>query len=478
MAFVQKTHRTVRRLSRGAAAARLGITVVGIAALSGCKDLAGNATPNSGTLDPNIYYTPAGVQLQLSGLQTLFGQALDRTILGTGLITDELTDQNRNVLDQRQLPELTDQNATDDPGLAYAKLQDLRVQAELTSRVIDARQLDVPQTTRAELYALQGYAELLLNELYCSGIPLTTLDISGTIRYQPGSSRDSVYKHAISAFDSAIAHVGSEPSLMTLARVGKARAFLDLGQFAEAAQAVSTVPTADSYTRALILGYPATRPDGAVTPKDFGTLSVSDRKGRNGLPYLSDNDPRTKTTSFMDSLMIHTYYYPTKYLSGNRLDSVVVTVASGVEARLIEAEAFLAAGNTAWLTTLNALRTDGTYTTAVRADPVTGDSVGVDTSWNAGSGGVSGLAPVTDPGTAAERVDLVFAERARWLFLTGHREGDLRRLIRTYPGRSISNVYPVGRTPAGDSYGGAVVVPIPPTERINPFFQGCLDRLP
>jgi len=62
-------------------------------------------------------------------------------------------------------------------------------------------------------------------------------------------------------------------------------------------------------------------------------------------------------------------------------------------------------------------------------------------SWSAGSGGVAELAALTDPGTAEARVDLLFRERAFWFFLTGHRQGDLRRLIRQYgrfAGRDLS----------------------------------------
>ena len=37
--------------------------------------------------------------------------------------------------------------------------------------------------------------------------------------------------------------------------------------------------------------------------------------------------------------------------------------------------------------------------------------------------------PTLDPGDAVGRENLLFRERAFWLFLTGHRMGDLRRLI-------------------------------------------------
>ena len=42
------------------------------------------------------------------------------------------------------------------------------------------------------------------------------------------------------------------------------------------------------------------------------------------------------------------------------------------------------------------------------------------------------LAALADPGTPAAREDLMFRERAFWLFGTGHRLGDMRRMIRQY----------------------------------------------
>jgi hypothetical protein len=120
-------------------------------------------------------------------------------------------------------------------------------------------------------------------------------------------------------------------------------------------------------------------------------------------------------------------------------------LATGVEARLIEAEAQLAAGG-AWLATLNALR-----------------------------GTVSGLAPLADPGTPAARADLLFRERAFWLFGTGHRLGDLRRLVRQY-GRPADSVFPSGPWVKGGEYGNDVSFPIPQSEENNPQFKraGCV----
>jgi hypothetical protein len=146
----------------------------------------------------------------------------------------------------------------------------------------------------------------------------------------------------------------------------------------------------------------------------------------------------------------------------------------------MEAEADLRAGGSNWLTILNTLRTTST-TCTVLTTPCTAP---------AGTGGVAGLPLLVDPGlqslppgkTAMDvRVDLLFRERAFWLFGTGHRLGDLRRLIRQY-GRDPESVFPTGTytIPGGAStvYGPDVTAVISRLELNNPNFTGCLNRDP
>jgi len=111
-----------------------------------------------------------------------------------------------------------------------------------------------------------------------------------------------------------------------------------------------------------------------------------------------------------------------------------VTIASGIEARLIVAEVALREGDpTTWLNELNALRADTTLL-----------PVPQDTSFRPVQG--TKLAPLTDPGPSPNdslRVDMLFRERGFWMFSTGHRLGDMRRLMRQY-NRSVNTVYPTG----------------------------------
>ena len=69
--------------------------------------------------------------------------------------------------------------------------------------------------------------------------------------------------------------------------------------------------------------------------------------------------------------------------------------------------------------------------------------------------------PLTDPGDLDARVDLLFRERAFWLFLSGRRLGDLRRLIEHY-GRDPESVFPTGTHHLGEAYGTATSLPFSP----------------
>jgi starch-binding outer membrane protein, SusD/RagB family len=122
-------------------------------------------------------------------------------------------------------------------------------------------------------------------------------------------------------------------------------------------------------------------------------------------------------------------------------------LATGTEAALIRAESLLRGGQSAeYLSILNPLRAS------------------------------IGLAALPDPVNPGARVDQLFEERALWLWLTSHRLGDLRRLIRQY-GRVAEQVFPVGVTIFGEPYGTDVNLPIPIDEANNPNFQGgCLNR--
>src|ERR1051325_6513140 len=92
------------------------------------------------------------------------------------------------------------------------------------------------------MFALMGFTEVFFAEDYCSGVPLSRLDESYAPVYGMPLTTAQMYQQAIADFDSALIHADSA-RIRQLAQVGKARALLNLGKFAEAAQAAAPVPT-------------------------------------------------------------------------------------------------------------------------------------------------------------------------------------------------------------------------------------------
>jgi hypothetical protein len=111
------------------------------------------------------------------------------------------------------------------------------------------------------------------------------------------------------------------------------------------------------------------------------------------------------------------------------------------------------------------------------AQQAAGDPSSAVATLNAARTTVTGLAPLTDPGTPGAEIDQIFRERAFWFFSTGHRLGDLRRLIRQYQ-RSADSVFPTGSWHKGGNYGGDVNIPVPQAELNNPNVPAalCTDR--
>ena len=288
-----------------------------------------------------------------------------------------------------------------------------------------------------ESYALMAYAELLLAETYCDGTPLDAGVPGGGIQYGTPLTDDSLLGVAVAHFDSALAAANGDPTVVGLARVGLGRALVDREQFAAADTAVASVLTSFVYNADLAPDYfaPVANPltvYAATLPSNFGCalFNVSDREGTSGLDFASAADPRLQ----FDSTLAQTcdggaFAFPTKFAA----NLAAVPLATGVEARLIQAEAALQRNDpNTWATDLSDLRAD-----------VADTHVAFDTS-------EVPIKPDSTTGAPAPaQVDFMFRERAFWLFGTGARLGDMRRLIRQY-GRDQSTVYPTGPYPDGN----------------------------
>ena len=318
-----------------------------------------------------------------------------------------------------------------------------------------------------EAFALAGYAELTMAETYCAGVTLSRALPAGGYEYGMPLSTDSLFGAAAAHFDSALANAYGDSTVLQLAHVGLARARLGRGDFAGAASAAAGVRLDFVYQ---MISQPA-EPLAAPLATNFFAfpfgcpwINVADRKGTNGLNFVSARDPRIAFDSTSQTCDGARFHYPLKFGT----PSTVVALATGVEARLIAAEAALHAGQPgAWADTLNALRNNAASTYVQLAGP---------------------MAPLTADSTSAasdrRRIDVLFRERAFWLYGTGTRLGDLRRLLRLYKtyGYTSDTLYPVGPYPPTPNnevatYGTDVSFTLP--TRVggevvtNPNYRGC-----
>jgi starch-binding outer membrane protein, SusD/RagB family len=326
---------------------------------------------------------------------------------------------------------------------------------------------------RAEALTLAGFAYLLFGENYCSGVPFSTLNDDESITYGAPQTAQETFEIAIAKFDTAITvatAVGTTGGrFVTAASIGRGRALVDLGRFADAAAAVAGIPP--DYKFELQHSDNSARQNNGVWALSIngGRWGVAEREGVNGLPFRTDQDVRVASrprssnngNGFDGGPMFEARKYPAR--------NTAVILADGVEAELIKAEAQLQAGDGAgMLATLNGLRANAAVMAA--------------------RGYTGTLTPLTDPGTAVARQNLLFRERAYWLFLTAHRLGDLRRLVRQY-GRGVEDVFPTGSYASNGRssiYGTDTSFPIPVEELNNPEvnagadpnLKGCLNRDP
>ncbi len=415
------------------------------------------------------------------------GGTVEGQILLSGMLADELinteTFPDRILADARQ-PQI--ESAT--LQTVFRNLHRARVSAEAAAQKFRLFADTMVDAGLSEMLSLSGFTYVFFAENYCSGVPFSSVNADGSFSYGGPLTRQQTLDTAISRFNQALTAAtvldtsGSTATIrapkvalrlnrIRLASVGNGRALLDEGQFDAADASVANVTTGFNYL--ILHDLNTTRQNNGVFNGmfNFKRYGVPDSsEGLVGLPWRTVPDPRTPV--FRRILNTSTGPKPETGFDGvtpqynqNRYmdQKASVTLATGAEARLISAEAALQRGDTAgMLVLLNTLR----------ASPPT-------YFLNAGAPIAPGtLSPLPGPVGPAAAVDLLFTERARWLWLTSHRLGDLRRLERQY-GRPDNQVFPTGPYfKSGLQYGTAVNYPVPIDELNNPNFQQCLDRLP
>ena len=437
-------------------------------------------------IDPSAAQSAAGaVAVRNGALARLRAATADdeSTWLFGGLLADEWATSSTFVQNDE-----TDQRQTKlDNATVQGQLRALyRVRTSANQAIaLLNKYRPTPASDVAEMYFARGFAELQLASDFCNGIPLTDGSTDQIIYGAPLSVKD-VFTIAVASFDSAItiasATDNASVTINRAARIGKARALLGIGldKAADAAAAVSGIPTTFRYdvTASLTGGNNVlwSQPASSNRYTVSDSLQGNNRSilVKNAIPFLSAHDPRVPahykiasngkdTVKSQDG---NTYVIQVDSLWGQ---TSAVAVVAGLDARLIEAEAALKAGNAAqMMTILNTLRASPLQITA--PSPT---ASGTHPGWT-----TPVMAALTDPGTQDGRVRLLFREMAFWQFGRGHRLGDLRRLIRDY-GRAPdgSDTFPVGTHYKGGTFGPDLNLPVTSDEQVgNPSFGGCIDR--
>lgn len=400
---------------------------------------------------------------------------VEAQILQAGLLSDELhssgTFPTRQEVDRRATLEDNGTNAD-----VFRWLSRARRSAERGASLFE--QFTGDPVEHAEILALAGFTYIYFGENYCSGVPFSEFN-EETDEFELGVplSTSEVFERALARFDAALPLAAGDERILNLVRVGQGRALLNLGRFAEAATAVAEVP--DAFTYVIEHSSNTASQNNGVWnwSNNLGRWSVADEQGvafrtafDNGdtrVPYYIAPSGPQRVGQRQAALRFQQMKYPTR--------ESPIPVANGVEARLIEAEAALNAGqNGPWLTALNDLRAQ----TSLYACPE--GSLGCQDA---------ALGSLSDPGSPDARAQLHFEERAKWLFLTSHRLGDMRRMIRQY-GFAADDVFPSGPSATvpgvdgpiglnnGQPWGNHVSLVIPIDEQNNPNFEGCDPTIP
>ena len=417
--------------------ARLGVITALVVGFTAC-----DTADILEVLDPDLV-TPDNVQGE-KGAELFWAGALGRfsegysgggggMVMYTGMFTDEFhlsgTFPTRNEVDRRNIDE---QNGTMDG--VYTELHQARTGLENATVVMEEFLPGDPRI--AEMYNLAGFTYVMFGENYCAGVPYGQAPSSGELIEGTPTTKEQTLQNALDRFNSGTAAAAGDTDQQYLAAVGVARAQAALGNFAGAATAVASVPTDWQYM-VHHKGGGAFDQRNAIFELNQSQRrwSVSDMEGGVGAPFRTAVDPRVVIDAdvgigFDEGTLL---YQQLKYPSWD----AEVPLATGIDARLIEAEASLAANDApGWLAALNALRTTLT------------------------------LPDLVDPGTDSDRWKMHFVEHGFWTFATAQRLGMARRMV-LYHGLAEADVMPNGAFFKGGVYGSDVNFIIPFDDNID-----------
>lgn len=489
---------------------RQALATAALAAVAACSpsSIVEVDTPDVAT--PPSVLTPTGLDaLRANAIsEFIFANSgndggTEGTILVTGLFTDEFplndTFQGRFELDNRSTTERNDRLLP-----YYRAVHRARRAAEFASASIRRISLTPNTDFRVpEMHIFAALAYVALAENFCSPQPVSTLNADNTETYGPPLTQAQVFARASAQLDSALAYItaagtgipaATATRLNNFARVVQARIRTETAttpaEFAAAAALVTAVPAnfREITTHSTTTG----RQNNGIHVFNWLSrrYSVADREAASpteltgtippgvGLDFRGANDPRVRSqrpaggagTGFDNASPL---FRLGKYFER----TTSIPIADFLEAQLIIAESQLQAGNEAgYIATLNGLRANQAL---YPLDPFASSPAALPPVLPALTAPSAGVIDAAD-------VNLLFRERAFWLYGTGHRLADLRRLMRQY-GRTEAATFPGGggrpyflenQTLArvnrlGINYGAQVAFTIPFDETNNPQFTAA-----
>ena len=252
MTNATKGYRAMTRTGHGrgvlAGAVALGLLALGVV---GCSTTSILNVTDPDIINPGDVSTPDGAVALYNGAIGQFAYAnagnaggTEGQILVSGMFTDEYhlagTFPTRLEYDQRAI---SDKNGTLEG--VFRDLQRARSYLEHAAGALEAS-APTPGSRIGEVFSLAGFTYITMAENYCEGVPISDYALDGTITYGPTLNRADILARALADFDSSDA-VTSDADIANLAAVGRARALVDEGNFAQAAAAVTAVPTNFQY---------------------------------------------------------------------------------------------------------------------------------------------------------------------------------------------------------------------------------------
>jgi len=380
----------------------------------------------------NDLYVPGNAQLLVTSTISDFECSLAQYIVATGLVGDELIDAQLSQAgwdyDRRTISpafvaySTAGCTSTQVPGY-YTPISIARATADKILKSLEEwtdQEVTGRQDLIAQAAAHAGYSLILLGETSCSA----ALDAG------PELTPTQVLTEAEARFTKAItaAQAASNTDILNMARVGRARARIDLKKYADAKADAALVP--DAYLHNANYSAANSRRENLINTQFFrGLYSSVDPSFRNltvgGVP-----DPRVVVVDAGANGQDRAtrVWRSTKY----PLISSPIPIASGDEAILLAAEADVETNNVAGAVAgINKLRAKVSL-------------------------------PTYAGGTQADVRTQLIDERRRELFLEGQRLGDIIR-FKIPQSPAAGTAFPV----KGGVYGNQLCMPLPDVERNN-----------